>query len=104
MRNATWRSHVLRPGRPCLICNRQLDPTRITIDRQGQLDDPTYIAGAGAALNPGRQNVAILCASVSAGLLTQFASLTVAPGGQGDPGPLQYLLPETPKCRRAARS
>ena len=25
MRNATWRTHVIRPGRPCMSCNRQLD-------------------------------------------------------------------------------
>src|SRR5205823_197636 len=25
MRNATWRSHVVRPGRPCMSCNGQLD-------------------------------------------------------------------------------
>ncbi len=26
MRNATWRSHVLRPGRPCMICNSSSTP------------------------------------------------------------------------------
>ena len=25
MCNATWRTHVVRPGRPCMACNRQLD-------------------------------------------------------------------------------
>jgi hypothetical protein len=92
IRHATWRSHVLRPGRPCLGCNRQLDLAAVSIDRQGLLDDPDYIAGAGPAVRPRRQNVAILSASVSAGLLTQFVSLTTVPGGQSEPGPLQYAL------------
>lgn len=92
MRNATWRSHVLRPGRPCLGCNKQLDLGAVQPDRQGLLDDAEYIAGAGRAHEPRRQNVAALSASVSASLLAQFVSLVVAPGGQGEPGPLQYSL------------
>lgn len=85
MRNATWRSHVLRPGRPCMMCNGQLDPAMVTIDRQGLLDDPAYIEGAGRSVEPRRQNVAALSGSVSAGLLAQFASLVVAPGGRVSP-------------------
>jgi hypothetical protein len=54
MRNATWRTHVLRPGRPCLVCNEQLNPADVTIDRQGLLDDPEYIAGAGRGLPSAR--------------------------------------------------
>lgn len=91
MRNATWRSHVLRPGRPCLVCNGQLDPSAVAVDREGLLDDPTYIAGSDVDV-PARQNVAALSVSVVAGLLSQFVSLVVAPGGIGEPGPLQYVL------------
>lgn len=29
MRNAVWRSHLLVPGEPCLVCNRQLDAADI---------------------------------------------------------------------------
>ncbi|MGI8793012.1 MAG: ThiF family adenylyltransferase [Acidimicrobiales bacterium] len=90
MRNATWRSHVLRPGRPCLVCNEQVDLTEVSLDIQGLLEDPSYIAGAGR--RPGGQNVALLSVSATASLLAQFVSFNVAPGGIGDPGPLQYLL------------
>jgi len=92
MRNATWRSHVLRPGRPCMICNKQLDASMIMLERQGLLDDPAYIARAGRDSGPARQNVATLSVSVSAALLAQFVSLVVAPGGLGEPGPLRYWL------------
>jgi hypothetical protein len=91
MRNATWRSHVIRPGRPCLVCNEQVDPSEVSLDIQGLLDDPDYIAGAARQHGTG-QNVALLSVSTAAAVLAQFVSLNVAPGGIGEPGPLQYLL------------
>lgn len=90
LRNGTWRSHVVRPGRPCMSCSRQLDLGEVALDADGLLDDPAYVRGR-AQLASG-QNVAALSCSVSASLLAQFVSFLVAPGGQGDPGPLQYLL------------
>lgn len=92
LRNATWRSHVIRPGRPCLACNRQLDMAQVAMDRQGLLDDPAYIAGAEREIERGRENVALLSISAAASSLAQFVSLVAAPGGQGEPGPLQYVL------------
>lgn len=91
MRNATWRSHVVRPGRPCLVCNGQVDVSEVGLDIQGLLDDRAYIAGAGRQHGLG-QNVSLLSISGAASLLAQFVSFNVAPGGIGDPGPLQYLL------------
>ncbi len=92
MRNATWRSHVIRPGRPCMRCNRQLDLSKVIPDKKGLLDDPSYIASAEIPVVPATQNVATLSVSVSAGLLAQFVSFCIAPAGLGDPGPLQYCL------------
>ena len=94
MRCASWRSHVIMPGQPCLVCNGQIRPTEIALDRNGRLDDPAYIAGAGSDLKARlkRQNVALLSSSVSASLLAQFVTLVVAPGGAGVEGPLQYHL------------
>jgi hypothetical protein len=91
MRNATWRSHVIRPGRPCLVCNRQLELGDVSVDRAGLLSDPEYIRGAN--LNPpSRQNVAALSVAVTSSILALFVSLAVGPGGQGEPGPLRYVL------------
>ena len=87
MRNAVWRSHLLVPGEPCLVCNRQLDAADIQTDKLGLFDDPQYIRGASTDMHRERQNVAILAASVSASLLTQFVSLTVAPGRDRQSGP-----------------
>ena len=75
-----------------MICNRQLNVSQVIPDKQGLLDDPTYIAGTGNRGAPPAQNVAPLSTSVSASLLAQYVSLSTAPTGLGEPGPLQYSL------------
>lgn len=92
MRSGSWRAHTLVPGRPCMVCTRQLNPTDIQLDRQGLLDDPQYIEQSGRETEAGAPNVALYSASVSAALLAQFVSLTVHPGRRGVPPPLRYLL------------
>lgn len=104
MRNATWRSHVVRPGRPCMSCNGQLDGGEVAADLEGLLDDPQYIKGraaAGGGHNAG-QNVALLSINAMASILAQYMSFNVAPGGIGDPGPLQYVLSTNTLDRVAA--
>lgn len=90
LRSGTWRSHVVRPGRPCMSCSRQLDLGEVALDIDGLLDDPSYVRGKTQLR--GGQNVAALSVGVTATLLAQLVSYLVAPGGLGDPGPLQYLL------------
>lgn len=93
LRNATWRSHVIGPGRPCMVCNHQLDPARVALEIAGLLDDPTYITNAETNATPvGGQNVATISIGATASMLAQYTSLSVGPAGLGDPGPLQYLL------------
>lgn len=92
MRSGSWRAHTLVPGRPCMLCTRQLNPTDIQLDRQGLLDDPSYIKQSGRETDSGAPNVAAYSVSVSAALLAQFVSLTVHPGRRGVPSPLQYVL------------
>ena len=92
MRNAVWRSHVIRPMRPCMSCNQQLDLGEVVPDQQGLLEDPRYIEGSDRADAPANQNVAPLSVSVAASLLAQYVSFSVAPAGLGDPGPLHYAL------------
>lgn len=92
MRGGTWRAHALVPGRPCMVCNGQLRVNELSLDRAGLLDDPEYIRQSGINPGTGSPNVAALAASVSAGLLAQFASLVAAPGGMGVSAPLRYML------------
>jgi hypothetical protein len=92
MRQATWRAHVLRPGRRCMACTGQLELGLVEADREGLLDDPEYIRQLAPADRPGAPNVALLCASVSAMQLAQFVSYLAKPGGETDGGALRYSL------------
>jgi hypothetical protein len=91
MRNATWRTHVISPGRPCLQCNGQLDGAQVARDRAGLFDDDVYIKRAGLHA-PARENVSLLAPSVTASMLSQFVSLFVAPSGLSAPSPLRFSL------------
>ena len=95
LRNATWRSHVVAPGRLCLMCIKQFDPARVALERGGLLDDPSYINAHMLSEHIGSevgQNVSTLSISAAASMLAQYTSLCVGPAGLGDPGPLQYLF------------
>ena len=100
MRNATWRSHVARPGRPCMGCNGQVDFGAVALEQQGLLDDPEYIKGSPGRRSLGNANVAALSVNVAASVLAQYVSLSVAPAGLGDPGPLQYAFSVHSLARR----
>jgi hypothetical protein len=93
LRNAYWRAHVVGPGRPCLACLGQYNPGDVQAERDGSLDDPSYIAGL-ATSSPIRanQNVAGLSIAAASAQLNQFLSLVVAPSGLGDPGPQRFSL------------
>ncbi|MFD6662551.1 ThiF family adenylyltransferase [Micromonospora chalcea] len=91
MRNATWRAHVITPGRPCIQCNGQIDGAQVARDRAGLLDNQTYIKTAGIKA-PSRENVSLLAPSVTASMLAQFISLIVTPAGLGAPSPLRFSL------------
>jgi len=85
LNRATARAHTLTPGRPCMVCIRQLKPSMIALDRDGLLDDPKYIASSGIDLERAGQNVATMSAMVSAMLLAQFVSLVAMHGTAGVP-------------------
>jgi hypothetical protein len=91
LRNAYWRSAIVRPGRPCLVCSGQYDPAAVQIERDGSLDDPTYIANLpNDSTLKTRENVSVFSMSASSSLLLQFVSFLARPSGFGDPGPLRF--------------
>ena len=93
LRNAYWRSHVAGPGRTCLRCLDQYNVADVQLERDGSLDDPSYIANlpVSSPLRT-RQNVFPVSLAAASALTNQFLSLVVAPSGFGDPGALRFDL------------
>ena len=40
-----WQLQTVAPGRPCLQCLGAFNPSDVSAERDGHLDDPTYLAG-----------------------------------------------------------
>ena len=93
LRNAYWRSHIAGPGRVCIRCVGQYDVADVQLERDGSLDDPSYIANlpADSPLRV-RQNVYATSLAAASAMTNQFLSLIIGPSGFGDPGPLRYDL------------
>lgn len=53
--DATWSVTRVGPGSRCLRCDNQYTSSDVTLERDGSLEDPTYIAGL--AEQPGNENV-----------------------------------------------
>jgi molybdopterin/thiamine biosynthesis adenylyltransferase len=88
---ADWKAHTATIGRPCLQCLRQYDPGLVQTEREGLLDDTTYISGLPKE-HPlkMRENVfafSMACASMQ---MLQMLALSLAPLGQPNPGAQLY--------------
>jgi molybdopterin-synthase adenylyltransferase len=88
---ADWRAHTATIGRACLQCLKQYDSGLVQVEREGYLDDPTYIEPLpdDHALKA-RENVfafSMACASLQT---LQMLALVLAPLDQPNPGSQRY--------------
>lgn len=92
MRNATWRSHVIRPGRPCMACNGQIELGNVSADREGVWRSADYINGLPKAQQMPGRNVTTIATGAVGGYLAQFTSFIANPSNLGEPGPVRFSL------------
>jgi hypothetical protein len=88
---ADWRAHTATPGRQCLCCLGQYDVAHVQMEREGHLDQPTYIEGLRRdhPLRTGENVFAFSMACASLQNL-QMLALAIAPLQQPNPGAQLY--------------
>ncbi len=88
---ADWRVCTATIGRPCLQCVGQYDPGLVQTEREGHLDNPSYIEGL-PDHHPlkSRQNVYAFSMSCASMQVLQMLALTLSPCDQPNPGEQVY--------------
>lgn len=88
---ADWRAHTATISRPCLQCLGQYDAGHVQMEREGHLDDPSYIKGL-AKDHPlkTRENVFAFSLSCASLQVLQMLALVLAPLDQPNPGAQRY--------------
>lgn len=91
MLSADWKTHVAAPGRRCLECLKQYEPGHVGVERDGLLDDPSYVEGLPLD-HPLRANANVFPFSMSAAAfeVLHLISMVAAPNGVSDLGGLTY--------------
>ncbi|MGI8402471.1 MAG: ThiF family adenylyltransferase [Gemmatimonadaceae bacterium] len=93
LRRADSRAHVATVGRACLECLGQYDSGLVAMERDGFLDDPSYIAGLPDEHQiRQKQNVFAFSLSTAGFQIAQLISLVARPLGISDPGATVYHL------------
>ncbi|MCP3478033.1 ThiF family adenylyltransferase (plasmid) [Bradyrhizobium sp. CCGUVB1N3] len=88
---ADWRAHTVTADHRCMECIGQYDTGLVQLEREGRLDDPTYIQNL-AKDHPLRvsENVFAFSMACAAQQMLQMLAMVVAPLGRANPGEQLY--------------
>jgi hypothetical protein len=87
LRNASWKSHAVYPGKRCLQCIGQYDPDLVNVERRGDLDDPNYIENLPIDHTLRRnENVFPFSTHLASSLILQALHIALTPVGIADIG------------------
>jgi len=93
MRGADWKAHVATFGRRCLECMGQYDPGLVSVEREGYLEDPSYMEKLpGDHPLRARENVFLFSLAAASLEVLQMLMMVVAPSGVGSYGGQNYHL------------
>jgi hypothetical protein len=94
LRNAAWRIHTVFPGKRCLECIGQYGSSYVNVERQGELDNPTYIADLPHDHTLKRnENIFSFSAHLGSSLILQMLRIALKPAGMADSGEETYYFP-----------
>lgn len=101
---AAWSVSMVGPGRRCLRCDGQYSTSDVAMERDGSLDDPSYVRGvATGGEGPINQNVFPFSVNLASFMVIEMVRLTVADSWWPDiGGKLHYsMIPSRLHVERA---
>lgn len=91
LQNADWKAHVAMPTRRCLECLGQYDPSFVQAEREGYLDNPSYIDSLeDNHILKNNQNVFPFSLNLASLQILQMLSLVIKPLGVSNTGEQNY--------------
>lgn len=87
MKGADWKAHIVGNGRVCLECLGQYKTENAKLEREGFLDDPSYIDGLeNSEFVNAHENVFVFSSHLASMEVLQMLSFYIAPSGISDIG------------------